>query len=278
MIHPLFEHKWHLFLLAIACLFMGVLQAVLLYPLVSVSIYYLLLDGLIFSFLLGILSIPLWLVIRFVNFTQLSTIQRWINSIALCLLTLSTWLGAGWLLLYICIPIELFSLLLPTIPLRIMSGILLYIIVVQRYIMLVEIYRIVEEEQKQDAIAEKIEQAANFTAADSIELIDRIAVKVGQKIHVIAINDIQYLQAEGDYVMIHTTEGRYLKEQTMKYFEQHLPQNKFVRVHRSCIVNVEIISRVELYEKQNYLLHLQNGQKIKASTNGYKLLKKTLSL
>lgn len=110
------------------------------------------------------------------------------------------------------------------------------------------------------------------------EIIDRIAIKLGSKIHVIAVPDILYLQAEGDYVMIYTPDGNYLKEQTMKYFEQHLPQQKFVRVHRSCIVNVEIISRVELYEKQNYLLHLQNGTKIKASTNGYRLLKKTLSL
>jgi DNA-binding LytR/AlgR family response regulator len=64
----------------------------------------------------------------------------------------------------------------------------------------------------------------------------------------------------------------------MKYFEEHLPSNLFVRVHRSCIVNVQVISKIELFEKQNQLLTLQNGLQVKASATGYKLLKRTLNL
>jgi len=111
-----------------------------------------------------------------------------------------------------------------------------------------------------------------------VELLERIAVKSGSKIHVVLIPEILYLQAIGDYVQIFTNQGRYLKEQTMKYFEEHLPENQFVRVHRSVIVNVEMISRIELCEKQNQLLSLKNGQQIKTSSAGYKALRAVLNL
>src|ERR1035437_5751024 len=110
------------------------------------------------------------------------------------------------------------------------------------------------------------------------ELLERIAVKSGSKIHVVLVPEIVYLQADGDYVQIVTTNGKYLKEQTMKFFEEHLPENQFVRVHRSVIVNVEMISRIELYEKQNQLLTLKNGQQIKTSPSGYKALRMVLNL
>jgi len=111
-----------------------------------------------------------------------------------------------------------------------------------------------------------------------VEMLERIAVKSGTKIHVVLIPEIFYLQADGDYVQIFTAQGKYLKEQTMKYFEEHLPENQFVRVHRSVIVNVEMISRIELYEKQAQLLTLKNGQQIKTSPGGYKALRAVLNL
>ena len=64
----------------------------------------------------------------------------------------------------------------------------------------------------------------------------------------------------------------------MKYFEEHLPTNKFVRIHRSYIVNVEAISRIELYEKQNQVITMKNGHHVKASQTGYKNLRKALNL
>jgi DNA-binding LytR/AlgR family response regulator len=111
-----------------------------------------------------------------------------------------------------------------------------------------------------------------------VEIIERIGVKSGSKIHMILVPDIVYIQADGDYVQIFTTQGKYLKEQTMKYFEEHLPNNQFVRVHRSTIVNVEMISRIELYEKQSQQLTLKNGQQIKTSPAGYKALRAVLKL
>lgn len=87
-----------------------------------------------------------------------------------------------------------------------------------------------------------------------------------------------YIQACGDYVTLVTPEGQYVKEQTMKYLETHLSAAGFVRVHRSTIVNVTQISRVELYEKENYRLLLKNGTKLRVSHSGYRLLKERLEL
>jgi two-component system, LytTR family, response regulator len=116
------------------------------------------------------------------------------------------------------------------------------------------------------------------TADEKEELLHRIAVKTRHKVHVIGVNEIIYLEAEGDYVMIHTKDGSYLKEKTMKYFESHLDQGKFIRIHRSFIVNAEAIERIELYDKESYSVLLKNGKSLKASTSGYKLLKQILHM
>jgi DNA-binding LytR/AlgR family response regulator len=92
------------------------------------------------------------------------------------------------------------------------------------------------------------------------------------------VNEIIYLEAEGDYVMIHTREGNYLKEKTMKYFESHLDPEKYIRIHRSYIVNAESIERIELYDKESYSVLLKNGTSLRASTTGYKLLKQVLHM
>ncbi|MEN9445025.1 MAG: hypothetical protein RIS47_1916, partial [Bacteroidota bacterium] len=80
-----------------------------------------------------------------------------------------------------------------------------------------------------------------------------------------------------DYVSIVTNAHKYLKEKTMKYFEASLDPGQFVRIHRSYIVNINHISRIELYDKDSYLVFLKNDKKLKASAQGYKLLKKTLN-
>lgn len=110
------------------------------------------------------------------------------------------------------------------------------------------------------------------------ELIDRITVKDGSRIHLVKADELIYIQACGDYVMLITPTGEYLKEQTMKYFETHLSPDTFVRVHRSTIVNVTQISRVELFGKETYQLLLKTGVKLKVSLSGYRLLKERLGI
>jgi two-component system, LytTR family, response regulator len=110
------------------------------------------------------------------------------------------------------------------------------------------------------------------------ELLQRVAVKSGSKIHVVSVDHVSHIEAEGDYVMLHTKEGKYLKEKTMKYFESHLDPKQFSRIHRSCIVNVNEILRIDHYDKESYSVVLKNGAQLRASINGYKQLKSLLNL
>jgi two-component system LytT family response regulator len=79
-------------------------------------------------------------------------------------------------------------------------------------------------------------------------------------------------------VTIHTGNEKFLKEKTMKYMESHLDPAQFVRIHRSYIVNVNQIARLELYQKETYHVLLKNGISIRASSTGYKELKQLLNL
>ena len=110
------------------------------------------------------------------------------------------------------------------------------------------------------------------------EPLERISVRgAGGKIVIIGTNEIVYIQAEGDYVAIVTAEGRWLKEGTMKWFEEALPRDRFVRVHRSYIVSVGHISRIETSGRDHTLI-LREGGPVRISDTGYRLLKRTLGL
>jgi len=109
--------------------------------------------------------------------------------------------------------------------------------------------------------------------AETAEILDRVVVKIGSKIKVIPVDTILYVESQDDYVMVYTTDGKYLKQQTMKYFEKHLEASKFCRIHRSFLVNINTIKQLELYEKNSYLAVLSNGAKLKVSDTGYKALK-----
>jgi two-component system LytT family response regulator len=112
--------------------------------------------------------------------------------------------------------------------------------------------------------------------AESDEKLHRVVIKKSGRIHVISTNDINYLEAQDDYVMIYTDEGKYLKQQTMKYFEKHLDAQQFVRVHRSYIANITCIERIEPYEKSNFILILKDGNKVPVSRSGMQVLKENL--
>ena len=108
------------------------------------------------------------------------------------------------------------------------------------------------------------------------DVIDRIVVKTGHKIHILSLNQISHFEAQDDYVAIYTEEGKYLKQMRMKYLEGHLPADEFVRIHRSHIVSVPAIEKLELYEKDTYLLSLKNGVQLPVSRSGHAKLKEAL--
>ena len=103
--------------------------------------------------------------------------------------------------------------------------------------------------------------------------IQKIAIKNAVNIDIVNTNDIIMIESNGDYVNIYTKQQCYLKEQTMKYFEQFLSPDHFMRIHRSYIIKIETVKTIELYDKEQYLVITTSNHKAKASVQGYKKLK-----
>ena len=109
--------------------------------------------------------------------------------------------------------------------------------------------------------------------------VDKIRSGLGNKnaINLIPVDQIRFVEAQDDYVMIYHSEGKALKQQTMKFYENNLPKDDFVRVHRSYIVRVEEINKIEPYGKDNHIAVLKSGDKLPVSRSGYKQLKEELN-
>ncbi len=110
------------------------------------------------------------------------------------------------------------------------------------------------------------------------EILERIVVKNGTQIKLIPAQQIIYLEAYDDYVKIHTKDGMFLKNKTMASFEKQLDPKQFVRVHRSFIVKVDQLVKIEPMEKESYKALLLNGDKVNISKAGYTRLKQTIGL
>jgi len=110
------------------------------------------------------------------------------------------------------------------------------------------------------------------------QYINRVVVKTGNNIRIIPIQDIHYLEAADDYVKIYLQEASFLKKKTMNYFENVLNPVQFVRVHRSYIVQVQQVTRIEPYEKDNHIVVLRSGVRVPISKTGYPKLRSILGL
>ncbi|HEV2131219.1 MAG TPA: LytTR family DNA-binding domain-containing protein [Longimicrobiaceae bacterium] len=97
----------------------------------------------------------------------------------------------------------------------------------------------------------------------------RLVVRVGQKIHFVRTDEVDWIDAEGNYVRLHVGKRSYLLRETMTRLEERLNPRRFVRIHRSTIVNVERIKEIESMFKGNYVVILQDGTKL-TSTSGYR--------
>ncbi len=121
------------------------------------------------------------------------------------------------------------------------------------------------------------EMADKVSSFPKDEYLDRIVVKDRNKINIIPVDQIRYFESMDDYVMIYTNEGRHIKQKTMKFFESALNPNEFIRIHRSYIVRVAEIAEIQQYEKESYIVILQDKTKLKVSKSGYKNIKGTLN-
>jgi two-component system LytT family response regulator len=120
-------------------------------------------------------------------------------------------------------------------------------------------------------------QALLETVSTSPVQASRIVLKDGGKIKIIPVPSIHYIEAADDYVKIHTQEGSFLKKKTMQHFEDVLQQN-FARVHRSYIINTQLITRIDPYEKDSHLVLLSTGARLPVSKAGYAKLKEVLGI
>jgi len=106
--------------------------------------------------------------------------------------------------------------------------------------------------------------------------LERIVVKTGPKIKIIPVHQIRFLEAYDDYVKIHCPDGVFLKNKTMASFEKQLDPKAFVRVHRSFIVRVDQLTKIEPMEKESYVAVLLSGEKVSISRSGYTRLREVL--
>jgi two-component system, LytTR family, response regulator len=107
---------------------------------------------------------------------------------------------------------------------------------------------------------------------------NRIVVKEGSNIRIIPVHEIHYIEAYDDYVKIFTQKEMFLKKKTMNFYEKSLDAAQFVRVHRSYIINLQQLTKIEPLEKETYLALLRSGVKVPLSKSGYAKLKMVLGL
>ncbi|MCL7987982.1 response regulator [Sphingobacterium sp. lm-10] len=108
--------------------------------------------------------------------------------------------------------------------------------------------------------------------------LERIVVKNGSQIKIIPIQQINFLEAYDDYVKIHTTDGMFLKNKTMSSFEKQLDAKQFVRIHRSFMIKVDQLAKIEPMEKDSYIAILHSGDKVNISKSGYARLKQVIGI
>jgi two-component system LytT family response regulator len=99
--------------------------------------------------------------------------------------------------------------------------------------------------------------------------LDRILIRDGARVHVIGVDSVDYIQAQDDYIAVMVGGKMHLKHQTMASVEAQLDPARFVRTHRSIILNIERLDRIELYSKDSYEAILKDGTRLPISRSGY---------
>jgi two-component system, LytTR family, response regulator len=106
--------------------------------------------------------------------------------------------------------------------------------------------------------------------------LERVLIRDGSQVHVLLVNKIDYVEAQDDYVSFQSEGKSYLKDQTLGITERLLDPARFVRIHRSYLLNIDRIARVELYAKDSRVAILRDGTKLPVSRAGYARLAKLL--
>jgi two-component system LytT family response regulator len=124
-------------------------------------------------------------------------------------------------------------------------------------------------------LGEKMPPAAELSAAarPPQQYLQRIVVKDGARVHIIPVERLDYAEAQDDYVSLHSQGKSHLKQQTISSLESALDPEQFVRIHRSIIVNLERVAKIEPYAKDSRVAVLSDGTQLPVSRAGYDRLK-----
>jgi two-component system LytT family response regulator len=106
--------------------------------------------------------------------------------------------------------------------------------------------------------------------------LDRILIKDGTQVHVIPVSKIDHIEAQDDYVCICAEGKKYLKQQRLSVLEQVLDPARFIRIHRSVILNIDRLARIELYAKDSRMAVLKDRTQLPVSRRGYERLRRFL--
>jgi two-component system LytT family response regulator len=126
-------------------------------------------------------------------------------------------------------------------------------------------------ERAKRRLGQKLPPLAELAAAarPPAQYLERIAVRDGAKVHVIPVDKLDYIEAQDDYVLLKSEGSRHLKQQTISGLEGCLDPTRFVRLHRSYIVNLERIVKIEPYSKDSRVAILTDGARLPVSRAGY---------
>jgi two-component system, LytTR family, response regulator len=104
----------------------------------------------------------------------------------------------------------------------------------------------------------------------------RVLIRDGANVHVLPVDKIDYVEAQDDYVSFKSEGKQYLKDQTLSAVEATLDPARFVRIHRSFVLNIDRIAKVELYAKDSRMAILRDGTRLPVSRAGYARLSQLL--
>ena len=245
--HPIIDYPYRWFPMLVLALVLAIIQATLSWGYAGADWLPAIIDGITTIGWFAALAYLAWFVVGYVSILQTKVI-----TVAAGILL---WIAGSFMICDIMVRIAGIPYIsfASTIPFRLLFGVPTWIAIILWYQLIV----VKDPVQEEEFIAPQAAEEEKSEVQE--EIIDRI-------------------QACGDYATLVTPTGEYIKEQTMKYFEGHLPTNNFVRIHRSTIVNVTQISRVELFGKETYQVLLKNGTKLRVSLTGYRLLKERLGI
>lgn len=118
--------------------------------------------------------------------------------------------------------------------------------------------------------------AISYAAQPTDRIQERVLVREGSQVHVLPAETIDYVEAQDDYIRIQAGAKSFLKQQRLSELEEALDHKKFIRIHRSYILNIDRMAKIELYAKDSRIVILKDGTKLNVSRSGYEKLKSLL--